>query len=945
MLFLVGFVSAYSECSTFDCAVSELESGNSVKLISNISISSYAFYQIDQSNIELNCDGYYVKSPRTYPSGFNFTSVSNLTLQNCNFYGGLTVWLVDSKESVIQNNYFNGLFSNLHLSDTNKSIIKRNEFRSRYLDYIDGENNLIESNTFYDNGDEYDYGLFLSGKGHQVKNNHFGDGIAYPFYLDASDSYLYNITGESDFPGSLYREGIIKGVTIYTYTSGRANNTYIEDSQVFFSNTLTDDSISNITFVNSYYLDLNYANEVYLHGDEGSETPIIFAGVNGNNLYAAGWIQYVYFKGENITAENIKGWVGAGGKNVTISNVVGGGVGVYGEDIKVTQSSGRLSITHPIKNAYIVGNFFSNEGSVDAISDNLYFADNIFNGSFIDSPNGRGKNLTVLNNQFINGVITKFEGNESLISKNTFLNSAVYLGGKDSEFSENDLTNSSLEIEGDNHLIENNLISSLDSANEINNNLALTLRDVTDSTIKNNKIFGTKGIILSVLRPFDYGNNEISGNQIENSTYGLYLGNYNVTDNIHDNTILGIKQYSVYNNGNQNWHLENNKWGTNSEDVIKLLIWDIFDDSTKGQIYYSPWLPWGQQVIDADSDSIDDSIDNCLGLSNPGQEDSDSDRIGDLCDTCRLDKDNDKDHDNLCGDIDNCPSVSNPNQQDADDDNIGDECDNYNNQGLISIISADLTKGKAPFTARFTGKVVGGNSPVTYSWNFKDGSISNQKDVDHVFQSQGTYEVEFTATDKDGDVSTDKKTILVTSDEITINEYSPSSLSITMNEGEQKTFRVKAQKNPVWYYDGFYKGKSEEYVLSTNSRSAGTHTLKAVVDNSKSVEWTIMINELTSGKDFEIKNAKLDKLQTATGFTIVRFDVYNNGNSAETIPWKVDAGGTILSNFVSLEANGYTTVFAYWNYKGTNYNVNIKLDADNTYSESDEANNEAVLTI
>ncbi len=39
-------------------------------------------------------------------------------------------------------------------------------------------------------------------------------------------------------------------------------------------------------------------------------------------------------------------------------------------------------------------------------------------------------------------------------------------------------------------------------------------------------------------------------------------------------------------------------------------------------------------AFDADSDGVDDAVDNCGNVSNPGQLDSDSDQFGDACDPC-----------------------------------------------------------------------------------------------------------------------------------------------------------------------------------------------------------------------------------------------------------------------------------------------------------------------
>ncbi|MBI5118760.1 thrombospondin type 3 repeat-containing protein, partial [Candidatus Poribacteria bacterium] len=73
---------------------------------------------------------------------------------------------------------------------------------------------------------------------------------------------------------------------------------------------------------------------------------------------------------------------------------------------------------------------------------------------------------------------------------------------------------------------------------------------------------------------------------------------------------------------------------------------------------------------DIDGDGLCGDVDNCPSVNNADQADSDSDGIGDACDSC-----NDIDGDGVCDVVDNCPSVANSDQADTDGDGVGNACE------------------------------------------------------------------------------------------------------------------------------------------------------------------------------------------------------------------------------------------------------------------------------
>ena len=79
------------------------------------------------------------------------------------------------------------------------------------------------------------------------------------------------------------------------------------------------------------------------------------------------------------------------------------------------------------------------------------------------------------------------------------------------------------------------------------------------------------------------------------------------------------------------------------------------------------------------------SLDNCQGIYNPDQADSDLDTIGDACDV-------DADNDGIDDATDNCVSIANSDQADLDGDGIGDACDEDSGEDIGPPTSKDECK-------------------------------------------------------------------------------------------------------------------------------------------------------------------------------------------------------------------------------------------------------------
>jgi len=88
---------------------------------------------------------------------------------------------------------------------------------------------------------------------------------------------------------------------------------------------------------------------------------------------------------------------------------------------------------------------------------------------------------------------------------------------------------------------------------------------------------------------------------------------------------------------------------------------------------------------------------------------------------------------------------------------------------LVVAATGAPAKGKAPLSVVFVSSVSSGTGPYTFSWDFKDGQVSDQQSPTHTFNKTGTYLVALKVTDAKSAVKTATVSVSVTGGSTDIN--------------------------------------------------------------------------------------------------------------------------------------------------------------------------------
>jgi len=170
--------------------------------------------------------------------------------------------------------------------------------------------------------------------------------------------------------------------------------------------------------------------------------------------------------------------------------------------------------------------------------------------------------------------------------------------------------------------------------------------------------------------------------------------------------------------------------------------------------------------------------------------------------------------------------------------------------------SADNTIGANPFTVQFIDE--SSNSPVSWLWDFGDGSTSTKQNPSNTYLSAGIYTVKLTAINIAG--STDE----IKTDYITVYIMPVAEFSVDKTEGKTPLvvqFTDVSSNNPTSWLWNFGDGNTSAEQNPSNTYSyAGAYTVKLTASNIAGSTDEIKTNYITVSNNTSVNSPEKNKI-------------------------------------------------------------------------------------
>ncbi|AKB30311.1 cell surface protein [Methanosarcina siciliae T4/M] len=276
----------------------------------------------------------------------------------------------------------------------------------------------------------------------------------------------------------------------------------------------------------------------------------------------------------------------------------------------------------------------------------------------------------------------------------------------------------------------------------------------------------------------------------------------------------------------------------------------------------------------------------------------------------------------------------------------------------VAAFNADVTNGTVPLTVNFTDKST--ESPTSWAWDFdNDGSIdSTEQNPSYTYTSAGTYTVNLTVANAEGNDSEVKTDYITASESSTPTEpvaafnadVTNGTVPLTVNFTDQSTGTPTSW---AWDFDNDGSIDSTEQNPSFTYTTSGNYTVNLTVssaaggDSEVKAEYITVTDSSTTPEDrpdLIVSSISPSSSITANTSCNIGATISNTGaGDAGAFNATLSVNGAVVdTHAVSGIVSGSSAAvnFSWKPVAAGYYSVTVSADAGDVIAESDETNNE-----